>query len=130
MTAWPGQSQTGNNCIGPVLCAEVYLWVPLVLQLALWTAGIVVLTLLVNAPLMPYLLKWTNLNNASPVKVRPCLQPQSIEPPRRTACLVTAWSLVGMPVCACIEVHWWIWWVHQAQRAGGALVACPRTLWG
>jgi hypothetical protein len=39
-------------------------------QLALWTAGIVVLTLLVNAPLMPYLLRWTNLSGASPVKAR------------------------------------------------------------
>ena len=45
----------------------------MVLQLALWTAGIVVLTLLVNAPLMPYLLKWTNLSNASPIKVRAAL---------------------------------------------------------
>ena len=27
-----------------------------------------VLTLIINAPLMPYLLKWTNLSGASPVK--------------------------------------------------------------
>ena len=41
------------------------------MQLALWTAGIVVLTLLVNAPLMPYLLKWTDLSSASLVKAPP-----------------------------------------------------------
>ena len=51
------------------------------MQLALWTAGIVVLTLLVNAPLMPYLLKWTNLNNASPVKVCRCPTLLCTDPP-------------------------------------------------
>ena len=40
------------------------------LQITLWTAGIVVLTLLVNAPLMPVLLKWTGLAKVSPVKRR------------------------------------------------------------
>jgi hypothetical protein len=39
-------------------------------QLALWTAGIVVCTLMVNAPLMPYLLRWTRLNAISDVKTR------------------------------------------------------------
>ena len=39
-------------------------------QLALWTAGIVVCTLLVNAPLMPLILRWTRLNEISPVKLR------------------------------------------------------------
>ena len=40
------------------------------LQITLWTAGIVVLTLLVNAPLMPVLLRWTGLAKVSPVKRR------------------------------------------------------------
>lgn len=40
------------------------------LQLALWTAGIVVCTLLINAPLMPLILRLTRLNETSPVKVR------------------------------------------------------------
>lgn len=40
------------------------------LQLALWTAGIVVCTLMVNAPLMPALLRWTRLNAISVVKTR------------------------------------------------------------
>jgi hypothetical protein len=39
-------------------------------QLALWTAGIVVCTLVVNAPLMPLILRWTRLSDISPVKVR------------------------------------------------------------
>lgn len=36
----------------------------------MWTAGIVVLTLLVNAPLIPFLLKWTGLSQVSPVKAK------------------------------------------------------------
>ncbi|EIE21844.1 hypothetical protein COCSUDRAFT_56295 [Coccomyxa subellipsoidea C-169] len=39
-------------------------------ELALWTAGIVVCTLVVNAPLMPLILRWTRLSDISPVKVR------------------------------------------------------------
>jgi hypothetical protein len=39
-------------------------------QLAQWTAGMVVLTLLINAPLMPSLLRWTGLAGVSPVKQR------------------------------------------------------------
>ncbi len=38
--------------------------------MSLWTAGIVVLTLLVNAPLIPVLLKWTGLSQVSPVKAK------------------------------------------------------------
>ncbi|KAL3141541.1 Son of sevenless 1, variant 2 [Trebouxia sp. C0010 RCD-2024] len=39
-------------------------------QISMWTAGIVVLTLLVNAPLIPMLLKWTGLSQVSPVKAK------------------------------------------------------------
>ncbi len=42
----------------------------ILVQLAQWTAGIVVLTLLINAPLMPALLRWTGLADVSPVKAR------------------------------------------------------------
>ena len=38
--------------------------------MSLWTAGVVVLTLLVNAPLIPLLLKWTGLTEVSPVKAK------------------------------------------------------------
>ena len=41
-----------------------------VAQLALWTAGIVVLTLVINAPMIPKLVEWTGLAEISPVKVR------------------------------------------------------------
>ena len=36
----------------------------------MWTAGIVVMTLLVNAPLIPLLLKWTGLSQVSKVKAK------------------------------------------------------------
>lgn len=39
------------------------------LQIVLWTSGIVVLSLLINAPLIPLLLKWTGLCNISAIKV-------------------------------------------------------------
>ena len=39
-------------------------------QMSMWTAGIVVMTLLVNAPLIPLLLKWTGLSQVSPVKAK------------------------------------------------------------
>ena len=42
----------------------------LLLQMSMWTAGIVVMTLLVNAPLIPVLLKWTGLSQVSPVKAK------------------------------------------------------------
>ena len=42
----------------------------LAMQMSLWTAGVVVLTLLVNAPLIPLLLKWTGLTEVSPVKAK------------------------------------------------------------
>ena len=35
-----------------------------------WTAGVVVLTLLINAPLIPLVLKWTGLSQVSPVKAK------------------------------------------------------------
>ena len=38
--------------------------------MSLWTAGIVVMTLLVNAPLIPLLLKWTGLSQVTPVKAK------------------------------------------------------------
>ncbi len=38
------------------------------LQIALWTAGVVTLTLLINAPLLPILIRWTGLAEVSPVK--------------------------------------------------------------
>ena len=38
--------------------------------MSMWTAGIVVMTLLVNAPLIPLLLKWTGLSQVSPVKAK------------------------------------------------------------
>ena len=40
------------------------------LQISMWTAGIVVMTLLVNAPLIPLLLKWTGLSQVSKVKAK------------------------------------------------------------
>ena len=40
------------------------------IQMSMWTAGIVVMTLLVNAPLIPLLLKWTGLSQVSPVKAK------------------------------------------------------------
>jgi len=39
-------------------------------QLAMWTSGIVVCTLLINAPLLPLVLKWTGLASISPIKAR------------------------------------------------------------
>jgi hypothetical protein len=39
------------------------------LQIVLWTSGIVVLSLLINAPLIPLLLKWTGLCDISAIKV-------------------------------------------------------------
>ena len=39
-------------------------------QIALWTAGVVVLTLIVNAPLLPILVDWTGLAEVSAVKAR------------------------------------------------------------
>lgn len=39
-------------------------------QISMWTAGIVVMTLLVNAPLIPLLLKWTGLSQVSKVKAK------------------------------------------------------------
>lgn len=39
-------------------------------QMSLWTAGIVVMTLLINAPLIPVLLKWTGLSQVTPVKAK------------------------------------------------------------
>lgn len=42
----------------------------MLLQMSMWTAGIVVMTLLVNAPLIPLLLKWTGLSQVSPVKAK------------------------------------------------------------
>ena len=39
-------------------------------QLVLWTSGIVVLTLLVNAPLIPPLLSYTGLTDVPTVKLR------------------------------------------------------------
>ena len=44
--------------------------VVLLVQMSMWTAGIVVMTLLVNAPLIPVLLKWTGLSQVSPVKAK------------------------------------------------------------
>ena len=35
-----------------------------------WTAGVVVLTLLINAPMIPLVLKWTGLSQVSPVKAK------------------------------------------------------------
>ena len=40
------------------------------LQMSAWTAGVVVLTLLINAPLIPMVLKWTGLSQVSPVKAK------------------------------------------------------------
>lgn len=37
-------------------------------QIALWTAGVVVLTLLINAPIIPYLIQWTGLSEISSLK--------------------------------------------------------------
>ncbi|KAK9828685.1 hypothetical protein WJX72_001519 [[Myrmecia] bisecta] len=39
-------------------------------QIALYTAGLVLLSLLINAPLIPLLLDWTGLSKVSPVKQR------------------------------------------------------------
>ncbi len=39
-------------------------------QLAMLTSGVVVLTLLINAPLLPSVLHWTGLARISPVKAR------------------------------------------------------------
>ena len=39
-------------------------------QLAMLTSGVVVLTLLINAPLLPLVLHWTGLARISPVKAR------------------------------------------------------------
>lgn len=40
------------------------------MQMSAWTAGVVVLTLLINAPLIPLVLKWTGLSQVSPVKAK------------------------------------------------------------
>ena len=40
------------------------------LQIALWTSGIVLLTLLINAPFIPKLLDWTGLVQLSPTKAK------------------------------------------------------------
>ena len=39
------------------------------MQIVLWTSGIVVLSLLINAPLTPVLLRWTGLCDISGIKV-------------------------------------------------------------
>jgi len=36
----------------------------------MWTSGIVVCTLLINAPLLPLVLRWTGLARISPIKAR------------------------------------------------------------
>lgn len=38
------------------------------MQIAQWTAGVVVLTLLINAPILPRLIQWTGLAEISRVK--------------------------------------------------------------
>ena len=38
------------------------------MQIALWTAGVVVFTLLINAPIMPKLIQWTGLSEVSQIK--------------------------------------------------------------
>ena len=42
------------------------------MQIVLWTSGIVVLSLLINAPLTPVLLRWTGLTDISGIKVWVC----------------------------------------------------------
>ena len=42
----------------------------LTLQIVLWTSGIVVLSLLINAPLIPLLLRLTGLCDISAIKVK------------------------------------------------------------
>lgn len=38
------------------------------MQIAQWTAGVVVLTLLINAPILPRLIEWTGLAEVTNVK--------------------------------------------------------------
>lgn len=42
----------------------------LTVQIVLWTSGIVVLSLLINAPLIPLLLRLTGLCDISAIKVK------------------------------------------------------------
>lgn len=39
-------------------------------QIALWTSGFVLMTLLINAPLIPKLLQWTGLSEPSLIKIQ------------------------------------------------------------
>lgn len=34
-------------------------------EMVLWTAGFVLLTLVINAPMLPYVLRWTGLNKGA-----------------------------------------------------------------
>jgi hypothetical protein len=42
-------------------------------EIVLWTAGFVLLTLVINAPMLPYVLRWTGLSKgALPLRVGQC----------------------------------------------------------
>ena len=53
----------------PLLPIEQFSQVGLTVQIVLWTSGIVVLSLLINAPLIPLLLRLTRLCDISAIKV-------------------------------------------------------------
>ena len=38
-------------------------------EMVLWTAGFVLLTLVINAPMLPYVLRWTGLNKGAPLSL-------------------------------------------------------------
>ena len=39
--------------------------------MVLWTAGFVLLTLVINAPMLPYVLRWTGLNKGAFLTLMP-----------------------------------------------------------
>ena len=55
-------------------------------EMVLWTAGFVLLTLVINAPMLPYVLRWTGLNKGASVPhlIVLCLQHPGQAPQTKT----------------------------------------------
>lgn len=101
------------------------------LQIALWTSGIVLLTLLINAPFIPKLLEWTGLVKLSPTKAK--MHAKAVRAfIRHTKTLIQDLQnnddelLRGKPSCkaidgcACTELPWslvcWLVWFNAAYE--------------
>ena len=85
------------------------------LQIVLWTSGIVVLSLLINAPLIPLLLKWTGLCNISAIKVsRLSLSAEQAFDQHgtfrmyqsKTSCPLCDLQVMSCEAISCLSGHW------------------------